>query len=299
MVLNFSKFFLAAIAISGIGLASCKAAEGELVASDLIAPANLAMADRTVFTDKCVARRAQLFANLIESGGSLKPSDVQELKKDMDETFPRFCGCLDRELEKGLSKLQFMMAQTMIDQDTFISYPGSPMPEFDILKGAATRLGMSETDFESARQKFRLQASHAGEACFLTLWAPSLARKLGVPEMGTYSGPPAGSQDDLDAARLIAEEQQAVRAYSLCLEGSARNLARNSNDPSEIIEPAAFASCEKNRQIVFDAYNKHGSAFSMETMSALEQTFRRKLPQIVVRTRELRDAQPGPAQTKP
>jgi hypothetical protein len=68
------------------------------------------------------------------------------------------------------------------------------MPEFEALKKAAAQLGMSGTDFESTRQKFRIHASHSAEACFLTLWAPLLARQLGIPELRSYSGPPAGAK---------------------------------------------------------------------------------------------------------
>jgi hypothetical protein len=64
----------------------------------------------------------------------------------------------------------------MIGEGIFISYPGSPMPEFEALKKAAAQRGMSVPDFESARQKFRIHASHSAEACFLTLWTPALAR---------------------------------------------------------------------------------------------------------------------------
>jgi hypothetical protein len=165
----------------------------ELTASDLIGIVNLSSNDRIAFTDKCVARRAELFANFMV-GTSIKREDVQELKDNIDETFPRFCGCLEGQLEKGLSRMQFVMAETMIDQGIFISYPGSPMPKFEALKTAATQRDMSDTDFESARQKFRMHASHSAEACFLTLWGPTLARRMGMPELGSYSGPPAGAK---------------------------------------------------------------------------------------------------------
>jgi hypothetical protein len=197
--MKWTRTAVAAIAIVGLRMACCEAAENgnpapanvQLTANDLSGPVNLSTADRTAFTDKCVARRARLFANFT-NGTSLKPDDVRELKGDIDETFPRFCSCLERGLEDGLSRMQLMMAETMIDQGIFISYPGSPMPEFEPLKKAAARLGMSGADFESTRQKFRMHASHSAEACFLTLWAPSLARQLGIPELRSYSGPPCG-----------------------------------------------------------------------------------------------------------
>jgi hypothetical protein len=299
--LKRTRTVLAAILIAGLLTVRCDAAENEnsapaaveLTPTDLSGNASLSTADRLAFTDKCFARRAELFAYLLKRS-SIKPDDVQELKGDIDETFPRFCGCLERELQKGLSKMQFMMAETMIEQGAFPDYPGSPIPEFEALRKAAAQRGMSATDFESSRQKFRLHASHSGEACFLTLWAPLLARKMRIPEMRSYSGP---ASDDPDASpetrRLKAEkiaEDQASRAYWLCLEGSARGRSRNSNDPPEVIEQSSFKACAENRQIVIDAYRGHTNAFSPENMTAMEQDFQRKLPQIIIKTRELRAA---------
>jgi hypothetical protein len=83
-----------------------------------------------------------------------------------------------------------------------------------------------------------------------------------------------------------ALEDQAVRIYSICLEGSARARSRTSNDPPEVIERASFAACAKNRQLVFDTFHSHTSSFSPEAMTALEQEFQRKLPQIIVKTRD-------------
>jgi len=192
---------LMAIAIAGICMASCKAAENEthapadaqLTDSELSGSANLAASDRTAFIDKCYAHRTELFTDFMRES-SIKPNDKLELKNNIDETFLRFCGCLERGLESGLSKMQFLMAETMIGQGTFISYPGTPMPEFEALKKAAVQLGMSGTDFESARQKFRMHASHSAEACFLVLWGPTLAQRMGMPELRSYSGPPAASK---------------------------------------------------------------------------------------------------------
>jgi hypothetical protein len=195
-----ARSIVAVIAIGVVSLAGPKADAIELTASDLRAPANLSAPDRTAFTDACVARRAELFEYWFGRTTSIKPDEVQELRNDIDETFPRLCGCLARELEKGLSKMQFMMAETMIDQGTYPDYPGSPILEFEALKEAATRLGMSATNFETARKAFRLHASHSAEACSLTLWAPSLARKMRMPELRSYSGPPEGLKDEPDAA---------------------------------------------------------------------------------------------------
>lgn len=94
-----------------------------------------------------------------------------------------------------------------------------------------------------------------------------------------------------------ALEDQAVRVYSICLEGSARGRSRTSNDPPEVIEQASFAACAKNKQIILDTYRAHTNSFSPEAMTALEQDFQRKLPQIIIKTREARDAQPAPAST--
>jgi hypothetical protein len=83
-----------------------------------------------------------------------------------------------------------------------------------------------------------------------------------------------------------ALEDQAVWAYSFCLEGSARGRSRTSNDTPEVIEQASFAACAKNRQLVFDTFRSRTNSFSSEAMTALEQEFRRKLPQIIVKTRD-------------
>jgi hypothetical protein len=81
-------------------------------------------------------------------------------------------------------------------------------------------------------------------------------------------------------------EDQAVFAYSFCLEGNARGRSRTSNDPADVIEQSSFARCAENRQIVFDTYRGYAHSFSPEAMTALEQEFRRKLPGIIVKTRE-------------
>jgi hypothetical protein len=107
-----------AIAIAGMGVACCEPtandsqvpADVQLAAGDLSGPLSLSNGERTAFTDKCVARRAALFTNFT-SGSSVRPADINELRNHIDGTFPRFCDCLVRELEKGLSKLQFMMAE--------------------------------------------------------------------------------------------------------------------------------------------------------------------------------------------
>ena len=82
-----------------------------------------------------------------------------------------------------------------------------------------------------------------------------------------------------------AVEDQAVRTYPLCLEGTARRLARTSNDPTDTIEHGALAACEKSRQTIFDTYSSHGKSYDPEAMKALEQEFHRKLPDVVTRTR--------------
>jgi hypothetical protein len=82
-----------------------------------------------------------------------------------------------------------------------------------------------------------------------------------------------------------AIEDQAVRTYPLCLEGTARRLARTSDDPADTIEHGALAACEKSRQTIFDTYSSHGKSYDPEAMKALEQEFHRKLPDVVTRTR--------------
>lgn len=82
-----------------------------------------------------------------------------------------------------------------------------------------------------------------------------------------------------------AIEDQAMRTYSLCLEGTARRLARTSDDPADAIEQGSFAACEKNRQIVLDTYPNHNKSYDPEAMKALEQEFHRKLADVVTRTR--------------
>jgi hypothetical protein len=83
-----------------------------------------------------------------------------------------------------------------------------------------------------------------------------------------------------------AIEDQAVRTYPLCLEGTARRLARTSNDPTDTIEHGALAACEKSRQTIFDTYSRHGKSYDRDAMKALEQEFHRKLPDVVTRTRD-------------
>lgn len=83
-----------------------------------------------------------------------------------------------------------------------------------------------------------------------------------------------------------ALEDQAVQAYSFCLEGTSRRLSRTSNDDAEVIEQTAFAACAKNKQLVFDTFRGHSHSFSSDAMATLEQEFQRKLPQIVVKTRD-------------
>jgi hypothetical protein len=188
---------LLVIAIIGTFSAACDAAEDEsrstevqLTNSELDGTANLSAADRASFVDQCVAHRTELFTYL-NRGTSMKREELEELKGNIDETFPRFCNCVERGLESSLSKMQFLMAQKMVGQGVFIAYPGTPLPKFEDLRNAAARVGMSDEAFESARQKFRLLASHSAETCFPVWWGPTLARQLGRPELRTYSGPPA------------------------------------------------------------------------------------------------------------
>lgn len=83
-----------------------------------------------------------------------------------------------------------------------------------------------------------------------------------------------------------ALEDQAVRTYSLCLRGTARRLSRTSDDPPNAIELGSLAGCAKNRQVVFDTFSSHNKSFSPEAMTALEQEFHRKLPELVTKTRD-------------
>lgn len=82
-----------------------------------------------------------------------------------------------------------------------------------------------------------------------------------------------------------ALEDQAVRAYSICLQGTARKLSRVSGDPTDAIEHGSLAECAANRQAVFDVFSSHGKSYSPEAMTALEQEFHRKLPDVVTKTR--------------
>jgi hypothetical protein len=193
--MKWTSFILIAVFIGGTHAASSGANDGQdhgdvqLIASDLSGHLAMSDADRKAFVDNCVARRAELFTNFMRES-SITADDKSELKSSIDETFPRFCGCLVKGLEKGLSKVQFLMAETMIGNGNFISYPGSPMPDFGPIKSAAEGLGMSSADFESARQRFRIHAATSADACFLVLWGPTLARRLHMPEYRSYSGSP-------------------------------------------------------------------------------------------------------------
>lgn len=90
-----------------------------------------------------------------------------------------------------------------------------------------------------------------------------------------------------------AIEDQAVRVYPLCLEGTARRLSRTSDDSVDAIEQGSLAACQKSRQIIFDTYSSHGKSYDPEAVRALEQDFHRKLPDVVTRTRnDVRKARP-------
>jgi hypothetical protein len=86
-----------------------------------------------------------------------------------------------------------------------------------------------------------------------------------------------------DPAKAL--EDQTVGSYSLCLQGTARRLSRASDDPPDAIEQGALAGCAKTRQIVFDTFSSHNKSYSTEAMTALEQEFHRKLPELVSKTR--------------
>jgi hypothetical protein len=293
VTLNRTILIVVAIVIGAMCLAACKPSDASLTTNDLTGLANLSAVDRTAFTDSCVAHRSQLFDYLFNGRSSAKPEEVREMKGEIDETFPRFCGCLVHDLEKRASKMQLRMAETMIDQGTYILNLGSPIPEFETLKKEAAQLGMSTTDFEGARQSFRIHAYRAAESCSLMLSAPAIARTLNLPEKHWYPGPPEEPKDTAPAKlkgdRFI--QDQAARAYSLCLPGGARRLARNSDDPPEAIERGALALCAKNKQMILDAYGGSADSSSFEIVSSLEKEFRRELPQIVVKTREAVAAQ--------
>ena len=193
--MKWTSFILIAIFFVGTHAANSGINESQdhgdvqLTAGDLSGHVDMSDTNRKAFADSCFARRTELFTNFVRES-SITPDDKQELKSNIDETFPRFCGCLVKALENGLSKVQFLMAETMIGNGNFISYPGSPMPDFGPIKRAAEGLGMAAADFESARQKFRMHAARSAEACFLVLWGPTLARRFHMPEYRSYSGAP-------------------------------------------------------------------------------------------------------------
>jgi len=83
-----------------------------------------------------------------------------------------------------------------------------------------------------------------------------------------------------------ASEDQAVRVYSFCLQGTPRRLSRTSDDPPDAIEQGSLGGCAKNRQIVFDTFSSHNKSYSPEAMTAMEQEFHRKLPELVTKTRD-------------
>jgi hypothetical protein len=135
---------------------------------------------------------------MMSGASTIKQDDKAELKNNIDETFPRFCTCLEKGYENLLSKMQFLMVETMIGQGRFISYPGSPTPEFEALKKAAAGLGMSSADFESARRSLLVDASRSADACYLVLWGPTLAQRMKMPELRSYPGePPKASEPRL------------------------------------------------------------------------------------------------------
>jgi len=290
---------LITVAVAVFALTCCKPAETGLTTKDLSGPANLSPAQRAAFTGKCVAHRAELFNLFFDRHASTKPEEVQEVRRDIEQTFPRFCSCLEQGLEKRVSTMQYRMAEAMIDQNTYITELGSPIPEFESLKKEAAQLGMSEAGFENARRSFRVHAFRAGESCFQMLSAPSLARLLHLPEENWYPGP-ADLAKDAAASRLEADKavkDQAAFAYSFCLSSSISKRASIPNDPPEAIERGALALCEKNKLMILDAYGESAGSSSSEIIASLENQFRRQLAQIVVKMREAA-VSPKPAPTK-
>jgi hypothetical protein len=193
---------LAAVAVATLQIASCGAAEANksgssdssISADDLNGHAILTDAHRAAFADACVVHRAELFTDMMRES-SIKQDDKAELKNNIDETFPRFCSCLEKGYENLLSKLQFLMVETMIGQGRFISYPGSPTPELEALKKGAAELGMSSADFESARRALLVYASRSAEACYLVLWSPILAKRMNMPALRSYPGEPSKASE--------------------------------------------------------------------------------------------------------
>lgn len=296
--MSLKSSVLITVAFAAFGLTCCKPVDAGLTATDLSGPADLSSAERAAFTDRCVAHRTELFDFFFVRRAGTKPEEIQQMRGDINETFPRFCGCLEQGLEKRVSKMQFRMAETMIGQNSYITELGSTIPEFEALKKEATQLGMSEAGFENARISFRVHAYRAGEACSQMLSAPAIARMLHLPKENWYPGP-ADLSKDAAASRLEAEKavkDQAARAYSFCLSGAAEKMANNSGDPPEAIERGALAPCEINKQMIFEAYGGSASSPSSEIVSSLETEFRRQLAQMRAK---IRGAGPQkPARTK-
>ncbi|MGJ5179393.1 hypothetical protein ACQR16_15935 [Bradyrhizobium oligotrophicum] len=147
-------------------------------------------------------------------------------------------------------------------------------------------------------------SSDIDDAKFVSETTDKIGRELALESM-RKADEMQRQRDALDMPRLRAEkalEDQAAQNYLLCLDSSTRVLSVSSSEPAEVIAQAAFASCVRPRQRVFDAYRGHTNSFSLETMEAMEQVFRRQLLLVVVEARASRDVQPpapaGPAPTR-
>lgn len=109
-------------------------------------------------------------------------------------------------------------------------------------------------------------------------------------------------KDALDAPRLKAEkaeENEAGRAYYVCLTRHVDILALVSNETAEVVAKAAFPSCSEERQTVFNVYRRHNNYFSQGTMEAMESVFLPKLLLEVIKARAQPQAPPAPQAPPP
>ncbi len=104
-------------------------------------------------------------------------------------------------------------------------------------------------------------------------------------------------KDELNAPRLKAEkaeEDNAFGHYVRCLIDHAKILALNSSESAEVVAHAAFPSCLREREAVFDVYRRHGHDFSREAMEIAERRFYEDLLLEIIQARAPASPSPTP-----
>ena len=91
-----------------------------------------------------------------------------------------------------------------------------------------------------------------------------------------------------DAPRLAAEEKERTRISTLyfqCLVTASETLAIASTEAADLVVRAAFPTCMKQRQAVFDIYRQQNQSFNEDIMQAMEKRFTNSLLLAVIDAR--------------